>query len=117
MYYKSGVLLNFRHSHTSTVQKRNVEEKMLLFHNKHFYLEALVIPHDPDLTHIWLCYLQHHNMVHYTTEDGEEHGQAGEAQQPHATKAPQLPTEEERPQHELTHQPPCDSKRRSSLIS
>ena len=43
-------------------------------------------------------------MVHYTTEDGEEHAQTGRAQQPRTTKVPQRPTEEERLQHELTHQ-------------
>ena len=97
----SGVLLNFRDSRTSTIQKGGVDES-LLFRNKHFYLEAL---------DIWLYYLQNNlfyqdNMLHYFTEDGgEEHAQNRETQQPRSTKIPQLPTEEERLQHEMTHQP------------
>ena len=43
--------------------------------------------------------------VYYTTGDGEVHEQAGEAQLPNSSKPPQLPTEEERLLHELTHQP------------
>ena len=60
--------------------------------------------YDQDLNHIWLYYVQNHffyrdDMVHYTTQNGEEHAQTGEAQQPRATKVPQLPAEEERLQN------------------
>ena len=44
-------------------------------------------------------------MVCYTTGDGEVHGHTGEAQLPKSNKPSQLPTEEERLLHELTHQP------------
>ena len=47
---QSGVLPNFGDSHTSTMQKGEVEGPLLL-HNKHFYLEALVLPHDHNLNH------------------------------------------------------------------
>ena len=93
----------------STIQKGDVEEP-LVFHDKHFYVEALVLPQDHKLNCLWLRYLQSKlflatTTVYYTTGDGEVHEQAGEAQLPRSSKPPQLPTEEERLLHELTHQP------------
>ena len=101
--------LNLRDTYTSTIQKDGVEEP-LLFHDKHFYVEALVLPQDHQLNYLWLHYLQNKlvratTTVYYTTGDGEVHEQAGEAQLPRSNKPPRLPTEEERLLHELTHQP------------
>ena len=79
-------------------------------HDKHFYVEALVLLQDHKLNYLWLRYLQSKlfrdtTIVDYTTGDGEVHEQTGEAQLPKSNKPPQLPTEEERSPHELTHQP------------
>ena len=106
---QGNVQLNLRDTYTSTIQKGDVEEP-LLFHDKHFYVEALVLPQDHKLNYLWLHYLQSKLFratmtVYYTTGDGEVHEQAGEAQRPRSSKPPQLPTEEERLLHELTHQP------------
>ena len=106
---QGDIQLNLRDTYTSTIQKGDVEEP-LLFHDKHFYVEALVLPQDHKLNCLWLHYLQSKlfratTTVYYTTGDGEVHEQAGEAQLPRSSKPPQLPTEEERLLHELTHQP------------
>ena len=101
--------LTLRDIHSSTIKKNGIEEP-LLFHDKHFYVEALVLPQDHQLNYLWLDYLQNQlfhttTTVYYTTGDGEVHEQVGEAQLPRSSKPPQLPTEEERLLHELTHQP------------
>ena len=101
--------LTLRDIHSPTIKKNDVEEP-LLFHDKHFYVEALVLPQDHQLNYLWLHYLQSQlfrttTTVYYTTGDGEVHEQVGEAQLPRSSKPPQLPTEEERLLHELTHQP------------
>ena len=106
---QGDIQLNLRDTYTSTIQKDGVEEP-LLFHDKHFYAEALVLPQDHKLNYLWLHYLQSKlfrttTTVYYATGDGEVHEQAGEAQVPRSSKPPQLPTEEERQLHELTHQP------------
>ena len=106
---QGDIQLNPRDAYTSTIQKGDVEEP-LLFHDKHFYVEALVLPQDLRLNYLWLHYLQSKlfrttTTVYYTTGDGEAHEQAGEAQLPRSSKPPQLPTEEERLLRELTHQP------------
>ena len=87
---------------------KNGIEEPLLFHDKHFYVEALVLPQDHQLNYLWLDYLQNQlfhttTTVYYTTGDGEVHEQVGEAQLPRSSKPPQLPSEEERLPHELTH--------------
>ena len=101
--------LTLRDVHSSTIKKNGIEEP-LLFHDKHFYVEALVLPQDHQLNYLWLDYLQNQlfhttTTVYYTTGDGEVHEQVREAQLPRSSKPPQLPTEEERLLHELTHQP------------
>ena len=106
---QGDIQLNLRDTYTSTIQKGDVEEP-LLFHDKHFYVEALVLPQDHKLNDLWLHYLQSElfrdtTMAYNTTGDGELHEQTGEAQLPRSKKPPQLPTEEERLLHELTHQP------------
>ena len=106
---QGDIQLNLRDTYTSTIQKGDVEEP-LLFHDKHFYVEALVLEQDHKVNYLWLHYLQSNlfrttTTVYYTTGDGEVHEQAGEAQLPRSSKPPQLPTEEERRLHELTHQP------------
>ena len=78
--------LNLRDTYTSTIQKGDVEEP-LLFHNKHLYMEALVLPQDHELNYLWLHYLQSKlfratTTVYYTAGDGEVHEQAGEAELP-----------------------------------
>ena len=78
-------------------------EEPLLFHDKHFYVEALVLPQDHKLNYLVVNCFVLQTTVHYTTGDGEVHEQAGEAQLPRSSKPPQLPTEEERLLHELTH--------------
>ena len=98
---QGDIQLNLRDTYTSTIQKGDVEEP-LLFHDKHFYVEALVLPQDHKLNYLWLHYLQSKlfratTTVYYTTGDGEVHEPS--------SKPPQLPTEEERLLHELTHQP------------
>ena len=40
---QGDIQLNLRDTYTSTIQKGDVEEP-LLFHDKHFYVEALVLP-------------------------------------------------------------------------
>ena len=70
--------------HSSTIKKNDVEEP-LLFHDKHFYVEALVLPQDHQLNYLWLHHLQNQlfhtiTTVYYTTGDGEVHEQVGEAQ-------------------------------------
>ena len=75
--------MNLRDTYTSTIQKGDVAEP-LLFHDKHFYVEALVLPQDHKLNYLWLHYLQSKlfrttTTVYYTTGDREVHEQAGEA--------------------------------------
>ena len=91
--------LTLRDIHSSTIKKDDIEEP-LLFHDKHFYVEALVLPQDHQLNYLWLHYLQNQlfrttTTVYYTTGDGEVQEQVGEAQLPRSSKPPQLPTEEE----------------------
>ena len=90
--------LTLRDIHSSTIKKDDVEEP-LLFHDKHFYVEALVLPQDHQLNYL-LHYLQNKlfhttTTVYYTTGEGEVHEQVGEAQLPCSSKPPQLPTEED----------------------
>ena len=85
------IQLNLRDTYSSTIQKGEVEEP-LLFHDKHFYVEALVLPQDYNLNYLWLNYLQSTlfrdtTMVYYTTGDGEAREQTGEAQLPKSNKA------------------------------
>ena len=92
--------LTLRDVHSSTIMKNGIEEP-LLFHDKHFYVEALVLPQDHQLNYLWLDYLQNQlfhttTTVYYTTGDGGVHEQVGEAQLPRSSKPPQLPSEEER---------------------
>ena len=106
---KEESLLQLRDTYSSTIQKGEVAEP-LLFHDKHFYVEALVPPQNHNLNYLRLHYLQSKlfrdtTMTYYTTGDGEVHEQTGEAQLPKSNKPPQLPTEDERLIHELTHQP------------
>ena len=106
---QEDIQLHLHGTDMSTIRKGAVEEP-LLFHDKHFYVEALVLPQDHQLNYLWLHYLQNKlfrttTTVYYTTGDGEVHEQVGEAQLPRSSKPPQLPTEEERLLHELTHQP------------
>ena len=106
---QGDIQLKLRDTNTSTIQKGDVEEP-LLFHDKHFYVEALVLPQDHKLNYLWLHCLQSKlfrstTTVYYTTGDGEEHEQAGEAQLPKSSKPLHLLTEEGRLLHELTHQP------------
>ena len=97
---------------TSTIQKDGVEEP-LLFHDKHFYVEALVLPQDHKLNYLWLHYLQSKlfrttTTVYYTTGDGEVHEQAGEAQLPRAANHHNyLPKKKDNYTNsiQLTHQP------------
>ena len=56
--------LTLRDIHSSTIKKNDVEEP-LLFHDKHFYVEALVLPQDHQLNYLWLHYLQ--NQLFHTT--------------------------------------------------
>ena len=42
--------MNLRDTHTSTIQKGDVAE-LLLFHDKHFYVEALALPQDHKLNY------------------------------------------------------------------
>ena len=46
---QGDIQLNLRDTYTSTIQKGDVEEP-LLFHDKHFYVEALILPQDHKLT-------------------------------------------------------------------
>ena len=89
---QGDIQLNLRDTHTSTIQKGDVEEP-LLFNDKHFYVEALVLPQDHKLNYLWLHYLQsklfcNTTTVYYTTGDREVHEQAGEAQLTKSSKPP-----------------------------
>ena len=110
---QGDIQLNLRDTYTSTIQKGDAEEP-LLFRDKTFYVEALVLTQDHKLNYLRLHYLQRKlfrdtTMVYYTTGDGEVDEQTGEAQLPKSNKPPQLPTEEERLLHELTHHQPYRS--------
>ena len=66
--------LTLRDIHSSTIKKNDVEEP-LLFHDKHFHVEAFVLPQDHQLNYLWLHYLQNKlfrstTTVYYTTGDG-----------------------------------------------
>ena len=50
---QGDIQLNLRNTHTSTIQKGDVEEP-LLFHDKHFDIEALVLLQDHKLNYLWL---------------------------------------------------------------
>ena len=54
---QGDIQLTLRDIHSSTIKKDGVEEP-LLFHDKHFYVEALVLPQDHQLNYLWLHYLQ-----------------------------------------------------------
>ena len=74
---QGDIQLNLRNTYTSTIQKGDVEEP-LLFHDKRFYVEALVLPQDHNLIYLWLHYLQSRlfrdtTRIYYSTGDGEAH--------------------------------------------
>ena len=77
---------------------------------KHLYLEALALPADYQINHLWLHYIKHNHFyendeMHCMALEHRDHNQTGSAQLPRTTRAPQRPTGKEGLSHGFALQP------------